>query len=173
MIHLRSVRKAASFEDGEGFPFSIRVIQSLERIEFTRPVTIFVGENGSGKSTLLEAIACSVGSIAVGSESVGSDQTLGSIRALSRRLHLTWHKRTRKGFFLRAEDFFGYVKNLERMKIPINFDFTKVHGLSNELKKKLSSIRPNSLGQASRMVGITPAALSVLMIAIKAFNVRI
>lgn len=61
-------------------------------------------------------------------------------------------------------------KNLERMKIPKNLDFTKVHGLSNELKKKLSSIRPNSLGQASRMEGITPAALSVLMVAIKAFN---
>jgi len=61
-------------------------------------------------------------------------------------------------------------KNLERMKIPKDFDFTKVHGLSNELKKKLSSIRPNSLGQASRMEGITPAALSVLMVAIKAFS---
>ncbi|MBW2165286.1 MAG: tRNA uridine-5-carboxymethylaminomethyl(34) synthesis enzyme MnmG [Deltaproteobacteria bacterium] len=60
-------------------------------------------------------------------------------------------------------------KNLERMKIPKDLDFTKVHGLSNELKKKLSSIRPNSLGQASRIEGITPSALSVLMIAIKAF----
>ncbi len=61
-------------------------------------------------------------------------------------------------------------KNLERMKIPKDFDFTKVHGLSNELKKKLSSIRPNSLGQASRIEGITPSALSVLMVAIKAFS---
>ncbi|MDL1983679.1 MAG: tRNA uridine-5-carboxymethylaminomethyl(34) synthesis enzyme MnmG [Deltaproteobacteria bacterium] len=61
-------------------------------------------------------------------------------------------------------------KNLERMKIPKAFDFTKVHGLSNELKKKLSSIRPNSLGQASRIEGITPSALSVLMVAIKAFS---
>ncbi len=61
-------------------------------------------------------------------------------------------------------------KNLERMKIPKDLDFTKVHGLSNELKKKLSSIRPNSLGQASRIEGITPSALSVLMVAIKAFS---
>ena len=64
-------------------------------------------------------------------------------------------------------------KNLERMKIPKDLDFTKVHGLSNELKKKLSSIRPNSLGQASRIEGITPSALSVLMVAIKALNGRI
>ncbi|RZB30685.1 MAG: tRNA uridine 5-carboxymethylaminomethyl modification enzyme [Desulfobacteraceae bacterium Eth-SRB1] len=59
-------------------------------------------------------------------------------------------------------------KNLELMKIPEDFDFNSVHGLSNELKEKLSSIRPTSLGQTSRIDGITPAAISVLMIAIKA-----
>jgi tRNA uridine 5-carboxymethylaminomethyl modification enzyme len=58
-------------------------------------------------------------------------------------------------------------KNLERMKIPENFDFTSVHGLSNELKEKLSAISPTSMGRASRIDGITPAALSVIMIAIK------
>ncbi len=72
----------------------------------------------------------------------------------------------------------GYIKrqlreidkfrHLEKMKIPEDFDFAKVHGLSNELKEKLSAVSPKSLGQASRMDGITPAALSVLMIAIKA-----
>jgi len=71
----------------------------------------------------------------------------------------------------------GYIKrqlreiekfqNFERMKIHENFDFTKVHGLSNELKEKLSAIMPVSLGQASRIDGITPAALSVIMIALK------
>jgi tRNA uridine 5-carboxymethylaminomethyl modification enzyme len=59
-------------------------------------------------------------------------------------------------------------KNLEKMKIPEVFDFSMVHGLSNELKEKLSTRRPSSLGQASRIDGITPAALSVIMIAIKA-----
>jgi len=59
-------------------------------------------------------------------------------------------------------------KNLEGMKIPKDYDYTGVHGLSNELKEKLSSIRPASLGQASRIDGFTPAALSVLMIAVKA-----
>lgn len=58
-------------------------------------------------------------------------------------------------------------KNLERMKIPENFDFNTVHGLSNELREKLSEIRPASLGQASRIDGITPSAISVLMIGIK------
>ena len=59
-------------------------------------------------------------------------------------------------------------KNLERMKIPEDFDFKTVHGLSNELKEKLSATRPSSLGQASRIDGITPAALSVIMISLKA-----
>ncbi|MGD8715034.1 MAG: tRNA uridine-5-carboxymethylaminomethyl(34) synthesis enzyme MnmG [Desulfobacterales bacterium] len=58
--------------------------------------------------------------------------------------------------------------NLERVKIPDDFDFTKVHGLSNELKEKLTGIKPNSLGQVSRIDGITPAGISVLLVALKA-----
>ena len=58
-------------------------------------------------------------------------------------------------------------KNLERMKIPSEFDYTSVHGLSNELCEKLSSVKPVSLGQASRVPGITPAALSTLMVYLK------
>jgi tRNA uridine 5-carboxymethylaminomethyl modification enzyme len=59
-------------------------------------------------------------------------------------------------------------KNMEQMRIPDDFDYNKVHGLSNELKEKLSAVMPASLGQASRIDGITPAGLSVIMIAIKA-----
>jgi len=60
-------------------------------------------------------------------------------------------------------------KHMETQPIPEGFDFDQVHGLSNELKEKLTDIRPVSLGQASRVDGITPAALSVLMIALKAW----
>jgi len=59
-------------------------------------------------------------------------------------------------------------KHLEQIRIPDNFDFTRVHGLSNELKEKLTVVKPTSLGQASRVDGITPAAISVLMITLKA-----
>jgi tRNA uridine 5-carboxymethylaminomethyl modification enzyme len=58
-------------------------------------------------------------------------------------------------------------KNLERMKIPEGFDYSVVHGLSNEIREKLQSVRPRSLGQASRIDGMTPAALSILMVAIR------
>ena len=59
-------------------------------------------------------------------------------------------------------------KNMERVKIPLDFEYSTVHGLSNELKEKLASIKPTTLGQATRIEGITPAAISVLMVALKA-----
>ena len=59
------------------------------------------------------------------------------------------------------------------MKIPESLNFFEVYGLSNELKEKLSATRPTSLGQASRIEGITPAALSVLMLAIKTVEKRL
>jgi tRNA uridine 5-carboxymethylaminomethyl modification enzyme len=58
-------------------------------------------------------------------------------------------------------------KHLEQIKLPDDFDYQQVHGLSNELKEKLSTIRPASLGQASRISGITPAAISVLMVVLR------
>ena len=59
-------------------------------------------------------------------------------------------------------------KNMEQIKIPEGLDFSSIHGLSNEVKEKLSHTRPTSLGQASRIDGMTPAAISVLMVALTA-----
>ena len=117
MIHLKSitVREFNSHDQGE-FPFNVEIVRSLREIEFTSPVTFLVGENGSGKSTLLEAIACAVESITVGSESVRTDRSLAPLRKLAQYFRLAWTKRTRKGFFLRAEDFFGYAKSMRQTK---------------------------------------------------------
>ncbi len=59
-------------------------------------------------------------------------------------------------------------KDLERIRIPEGFEYEAVHGLSNELKQKLAAVRPACLGQAARIDGMTPAAISVLMVALKA-----
>ena len=59
-------------------------------------------------------------------------------------------------------------KHLEKTRLPDDFDYAAVHGLSNELRQKLAAVRPASLGQAARIDGMTPAALSVLMVALKA-----
>lgn len=61
-------------------------------------------------------------------------------------------------------------KHLEKTRLPVEFDYAAVHGLSNELRQKLAAVRPASLGQAARIDGMTPAALSVLMVALKARN---
>jgi tRNA uridine 5-carboxymethylaminomethyl modification enzyme len=72
-----------------------------------------------------------------------------------------------EGYIQRQQKEIDKFKHLERMKISENFEYATVHGLSNELKEKLAAVCPESLGQASRIDGMTPAALSVLMIALK------
>jgi tRNA uridine 5-carboxymethylaminomethyl modification enzyme len=72
-----------------------------------------------------------------------------------------------EGYIQRQLNEVEKFKNLEKIKIPHEFDYTKVHGLSNELKEKLLLIKPISLGQASRIPGITPAAISIIMIYLK------
>ncbi|EMW0114101.1 tRNA uridine-5-carboxymethylaminomethyl(34) synthesis enzyme MnmG [Campylobacter coli] len=59
------------------------------------------------------------------------------------------------------------MKNLIDMKIPSNFDFTSVSGLSNEVVEKLQKHKPLTLFAASEISGITPAALDILQIYIK------
>ena len=120
MPFLRCVAPKRSLLDGpKTFPFSVRVVRALEPIELPTAVTFFVGENGSGKSTLLEGIAAAVGLPTVGSESLGNDATLATQRARANELRLSWSERTHRGFFLRAEDFFGFTKYLARLRAEL------------------------------------------------------
>jgi len=73
-----------------------------------------------------------------------------------------------EGYIQRQRAEIEKFRHLEHFRVPEGFDYHGVHGLSNELKEKLERVRPVSLGQASRIDGMTPAALSVLMIAIRA-----
>lgn len=125
MIHLRTLDLQLSPLDS-GFPFSLPIIQSWEPLTFTVPVTFFVGENGSGKSTLLEALAAAAGSITAGAEGVKTDPTLKEVRLLSNRLRVAWNKRTRRGFFLRSEDFIGYVKRQAQTRAEMEAEVQRV-----------------------------------------------
>jgi len=117
LIHLQALTiRDFNTQDKDSFPFALEIVKSLHEIRFTSPVTFLVGENGSGKSTVLESIACAVESITVGSESVRTDKSLAPLRKLAQYFKLAWTKRTRKGFFLRAEDFFGYAKSMRQTK---------------------------------------------------------
>lgn len=77
-----------------------------------------------------------------------------------------------EGYIKRQLEEIEKFKHLEKIKLPDHFDYSKVHGLSNEIKEKLSKIKPASLGQASRIEGITPSALSVLMVVLKSTKQR-
>jgi predicted ATPase len=109
-LHLRSLTIRQPFErQRQEFPFNLPILQGIETLEFTTPVTFFVGENGSGKSTVLEALAYAAGLPAVGSEHLERDPSLAHARQLGGNFRLAWQKRTHRGFFLRAEDFFATV----------------------------------------------------------------
>ena len=120
MPHLRSVALRAIEPAASGrFPFTVPIIRTLESLDLDAPVTFLVGENGSGKSTLLEAIAGAAGLPTVGSESLERDETLAAQRELARALKLTWNRRARRGFFLRAEDFFGFAKSVSKLRADL------------------------------------------------------
>jgi tRNA uridine 5-carboxymethylaminomethyl modification enzyme len=72
-----------------------------------------------------------------------------------------------EGYLRRQEAEVEKFKDLEQIRIPSDLDYSRITGLSNELRERLSDIRPISLGQAYRLPGMTPAALSLLRIAIK------
>jgi tRNA uridine 5-carboxymethylaminomethyl modification enzyme len=61
-------------------------------------------------------------------------------------------------------------EDLEKIKIPDDFIYSDISGLSNEIKEKLTEVKPRCLGQASRISGVTPAAVTILMVKLKAYH---
>ena len=116
-VHLASLSRRGG--ENDQFPFTVPAIRALDGLPLERPVTFFVGENGSGKSTLLEGIAAAARLATVGSAEVQQDDTLAAQRRLGKALRLSWARRTTRGFFLRAEDFFGFAKRLARMRAEL------------------------------------------------------
>ena len=117
--HLLTVALKREGDANAGFPFTVPAIRSLAPLDLAAPVTLFVGENGSGKSTLLEGIAAAARLPSVGADEVATDQTLAAQRRLGDVLRLTWSKRTHRGFFLRAEDFFGFQRRLAADRVEL------------------------------------------------------
>jgi predicted ATPase len=126
MIHLRTITLREGATRPKDFPFNLPVVASWQPLEFTAPVTILVGENGSGKSTVIEALAVAAEMITVGSGSAHRDPTLEHVQELSKWFKLVWNKRTRKGFFLRAEDFFGYIKQQNQTRQQMKKDLDRI-----------------------------------------------
>lgn len=116
-MHLKSVQyQLADKELSDYYPFRLSLIQSLDTISFTNPVTFFVGENGTGKSTVLEAIAAAANATTIGADSIATDPSLSAARELAQHLRLGWKLKKQRGFFLRSEDFFNFVKRMADLR---------------------------------------------------------
>jgi tRNA uridine 5-carboxymethylaminomethyl modification enzyme len=76
-----------------------------------------------------------------------------------------------KGFIDRQLKEIENFRKIEYIKIPDGFEFKDVPGLSKEIIEKLCMIRPLNLGQASRISGVTPVAISILMIYLKKWKI--
>jgi len=72
-----------------------------------------------------------------------------------------------EGYIFKQIEMAEKLKNMEGKKIPDNFDYASINGLSTEVLEKLQKIMPANIGQAGRIPGITPAALSLLLISIE------
>lgn len=129
MIHLRSIQIGPpTDEEARAYPFSVPSVAALAgaAVELAAPITFLVGENGSGKSTLLEAAAMAAQLVTVGSDGAEDDATLARVRPLARRMRLSWVRRSRRGFFMRSEDFFGYVKRMRALREGLEQDLRAV-----------------------------------------------
>ncbi|MBW5412554.1 MULTISPECIES: tRNA uridine-5-carboxymethylaminomethyl(34) synthesis enzyme MnmG [Pseudomonas] len=71
------------------------------------------------------------------------------------------------GYIERQQDEIERLRSSESIRLPADLDYTAISGLSKEIQHKLSQGRPETLGQASRIPGVTPAAISLLMIHLK------
>ncbi|MBL7158846.1 MAG: tRNA uridine-5-carboxymethylaminomethyl(34) synthesis enzyme MnmG [Candidatus Omnitrophica bacterium] len=72
-----------------------------------------------------------------------------------------------EGYIRRESSFVDKFKKIEKILIPEDFDYAGISGLSREIKEKLDNLRPHSLGQASRISGVTPSAVTLLMVKLR------
>ena len=71
------------------------------------------------------------------------------------------------GYIDRQHDEIERQRRSEETRLPESLDYAQVRGLSNEVRQKLAQQRPTTLGQAARIPGLTPAAISILLIHLK------
>jgi tRNA uridine 5-carboxymethylaminomethyl modification enzyme len=71
------------------------------------------------------------------------------------------------GYINRQQDEVDKLQRHENTVIPTGFDYKKISGLSNEIKQKLTDAQPQTLARASRVPGVTPAAISLLLVMLK------
>lgn len=76
------------------------------------------------------------------------------------------------GYIDRQNDQVSRFRKLESTRLPEDLDYSTLSGLSNEVVEKLSTVKPLSLGQASRISGVTPAAISILQVHLRKLKLQ-
>jgi len=71
------------------------------------------------------------------------------------------------GYIERQKDEIERTRAQEGLALPVDIDYASVRGLSKEVQQKLAQHRPDTVGQASRIQGVTPAAISLLLVHLK------
>jgi len=100
--------------------------------------------------------------------SVRDDTSRGRLSAAARNEMKTVETEIKySGYLDQQRKSIERLKKAEQRAIPEWFDYTKVSGLSREMNEKLQRVRPRTLGQASRIPGVTPAAVSLINVYIE------
>ncbi len=162
--------------DTSSYPFSIPAVQYMESIQFTTPVTFFVGENGTGKSTLIEAIAIAAGFNAEGGTKNYHFSSLDTTSELSGAMTLVrGAKREQYGYFLRAESFYTTANYAEHGTFdsfgprPILFGGKHIHEQSHgeAFLSIVNEFRPGLFIFDEPEAAFSPQRIMSLMVAIQ------
>ena len=94
----------------------------------------------------------------------GFDETISVSKEVAEQVEI---QAKYAGYINRQQGEIDKLRRQENTKIPDDFDFSLISGLSNEAKQKLSDLRPSTLARASRIPGVTSAAISVLLVHLK------
>jgi tRNA uridine 5-carboxymethylaminomethyl modification enzyme len=72
-----------------------------------------------------------------------------------------------EGYISRQQEEIDRISTQQETRIPEDMDYSSIRGLSNEVCQKLETVRPVTVGQAGRISGVTPAAMSLLLVSLK------
>ena len=136
-----------------------RLIQLLENTRVDPVAFGFLGIAGDDRPTLLSWLKRPEAKIsALASwirEKLGGEPVHGVLTTVETEAKYA-------GYIAQQERQIDRMKDSERRRIPDGFEFDQIPGLSTEVRQKLDRVRPETLGQAARIPGVTPAAIAVL-----------
>lgn len=151
---------SAEIEEGEDWPFTMPALRAVDRIEFRRPVTFFIGENGTGKSTLLESIAAAAGFNLEGGSKNFQFETVKRDAEVPRLVRLSRSpRRPSDGYFLRAESFFNVASEVDRLGLKRGYGGRSLHEQSHG-EAFLALLLNRFLGDGLYLLDEPEAALS-------------